>query len=216
MKYLILVAAVLVCAGCVSLTSFQSPQALPPGGTAVGGGLGLQVADIGYPLPEADFLFRYGLANGVDVGGKVALPFLSAVVDVKWQFLRGPLAAAFDVGGSYSRAVGLPDISNEANVFGVYPEFLVGSERIFGAARMLVAYTDELSTTHGEPVRAYTDWFPQVFVGGSFGDRFRVMPELSVTFGLSGSQKLQPVLGIGVALTYGSEDMSDDASTGEW
>jgi hypothetical protein len=135
---------------------------------------------------------------------------------MKWQFLRGPLAAAFDVGGSYSRVLGLPDISNEANIFGVYPELLVGGERIFGAARMMLAYTHELSTSHGEPLRSYTRWYPQVFVGGSFGDRFRVMPELSVSFGLSGSQNLQPLLGIGVAFTYGSEDMSDDASTDEW
>ena len=211
MKCPILLVGVLLCASCVSLTSFQSPQALPPGSTSVGGGLALN-----YPLPEADFLFRYGIFNGVDVGGKVSLPFASVTADVKWQFLRGPLSAAFDVGGSYSRAPGLPDISSEANVFGVFPELLVGSEWIYAAGRMLMMHTDEFKTTHGEPLRSYTNWYPQVFVGGSFGDRFRVMPELSLTFSLWNHPNARPVLGIGVAFTYGPEVASDDASTIEW
>jgi len=211
MKYPILLAGVLLCASCVSLTNFQSPQALPPGSSSVGGGLALN-----YPLPEADFLFRYGLFNSVDVGGKVALPFLSATADVKWQFLRGPVGAAFDVGGSYGRAPYLFDISNEANVFGVFPGLLVGSERVYTAVRMLMMHTDEFKTSHGERLSSYTNWYPQVFVGGSFGDRFRVMPELSLTFSLWNHPNARPVVGIGVAFTYGPEAASDDASNNGW
>jgi hypothetical protein len=210
MKYTILLAAVLLGAGCVSLTNFQSPQALPPGSSSVGGGLSLHnVHWWSYPMPEADFLLRYGLSDGIDVGSKVALPFLSATADVKWQFLRGPFAAAFDVGGSYSYAPRMIDMSSEVNVFGVYPELIVGSERIYGAARMLRVHA-------GEFVTPLTAWHPQVFVGGSFGDQFRVTPELSLTIGLWDPADRSPVLGLGVAFTYCPQAESDDASPFGW
>ncbi len=59
-----LLAGVLLCAGCASLTNFQSPEVLPPGRASVGGGLAYN-----HPLPEGNFLFRYGLFDNVDVGG---------------------------------------------------------------------------------------------------------------------------------------------------
>ncbi len=134
---------------------------------------------------------------------------------MKWQFVKGPLSLAFDVGGAYGHCPFIFDVINEAKSYTIYPELLVGNGRFYAAARTLMVHTDELKTTHGELLRSYTDWYPQVFVGGSFGDRFRVIPELSLTFGLWNRSTL-PVPGIGVAFRYGPGGSADDGEIIDW
>lgn len=208
----VLLAGVLVCVGCVSLTSFQSPVSLSPGSTSVGGGLAVNYwASDGLPLPEADFLVRYGVFKGVDVGGKVSLPFASVSADVKWQFLNGPLLAALDVGGSYGHSPFLNDVIDEAVYLSAYPALLVGSDRVYVAARPLMVHTDERRLAHGVPVSSYTDWYPQVIVGGSFGDRLRVMPELSFAFGMGNRQNPSILPGIGIAIRYGPDAPAEES-----
>jgi hypothetical protein len=199
----VLLAGALLCVGCFSLTSFQSPQALPPGSTSVGGGLAAYWwVNYGSPLPEADFLFRYGLFKSVDVGGKVSLPLASVSADAKWQFLNGPLLAALDVGGSYGRSPYMFDISEEADYLTAYPQLIVGSDRIHASARVPIVHHIGYKYNDWRPDTT-TNWYPQVLVGGSFGDRLRVMPELSLTFGTGNRQSPRVLPGIGLAFRYG-------------
>jgi len=206
-----LLAGVLLCAGCVSMTDFQSPETLSPGNVSVGGGLAYV-----RPLPEANFLFRYGLFDNVDVGAKLTLPAL-VTADVKWQFVRNPLSIAFYVGGSYGHTPFIFDVADEAKVYTVYPELLVGNGRFYAAARALVVHTDEIRKTHYVALDSITAWYPQVFIGGSFGDRLRVIPELSLTFGeFYRRGLLPPVPGIGIALQYGPGASEDDDEILDW
>jgi hypothetical protein len=209
-----LFAGVLVCAGCFSLTSFQSPEVLRARHASFGAGLNMSVAggswagDFSpYPWPEIDLMARYGLGRNVDIGGKITGPWASGAADVKWQFLRRPLLMAFGFGGSYGDYPG-----NYEGYWSVYPELFLGSHRVFCAARAVRLY--ELQhEQHG----TYVDgqWMPIFSVGGSFGGKFRVMPELSVRMEEAYTDgKLQPVPGIGVAFQYTmgkDENDQDDA-----
>ena len=207
----VLLAGVLLCVGCFSLTSFQSPQALPPGSISVGGGLaGYWWVNYGSPYPEADFLVRYGLFKNVDVGGKVSLPLASVSADVKWQFLRGPLQAAINVGGSYGRTPYFPDISEEADILAAYPGLIIGSDRIYASARALMVHSIGYRYNDWRPDTT-TTWYPQVLVGGSFGDRLRVVPELSLTFGTGNRQDPHVLPGIGIAIKYGPDVSAEES-----
>jgi hypothetical protein len=179
------------------MTNFQSPEALPPGNVSVGGGLAYGWSS----LPEANLLLRYGLFDNVDVGAKLTLPEL-VTADVKWQFAKTPFSLAFDVGGSYGHTPFIVDVMDEAKSYTVYPELLVGSDRFHAAVRALMVHSDEIKKTHSIRLDSTTMWYPQVFVGGSSGDRFRVISELSLTFGLW-NRRMRPNLGIGVAFQYG-------------
>ncbi len=207
-----LLAGVLLYAGCASVTNYQSPEVLPSGKAAVGGGVAYA-----YPLPEANLLFRYGLFSNVDFGAKLTLPAL-VTADVKWLFVKSPFSLAFDVGGSYGHAPFIFDVADEAKVYAVYPELLVGIGRFYAAARALMVHTDEIRTTHGVKLDSTTTWLPQVFVGGSFGDRLRVIPELSLTFGEFYRRTLLvlPVPGIGIALQYGPSGSEDNGEVIDW
>ena len=206
-----LLAGVPLCAGCASVTNFQSPEVLPPGNVSFGGSLAYA-----HPLPEANFLFRYGLFGNVDIGAKLTLPAL-VTADVKWQFVRNPLSIAFDVGGSYGHSPFIFDVMAETKSYTVYPELLVGNGHFYAAARALMVRIDEIKETHGIRLDSTTTWLPQVFVGGLFGDRLRVIPELSLTFGeFYRRTLLPPVSGIGIALQYGPGASEDDDEILDW
>ena len=209
----VLLASAMLCIGCFSLTSFQSPQVLPQGSTSVGGGLAAYWWDnYDFPLPEADFVLRYGLFKTVDVGGKLSLPAASVSADVKWQFLNGPLLAALDIGGSYSRLPYMTDINEggDKDILTLCPEIVVGRDWIYASARALIVNSIGRSYNNRRPATT-TGWFPQVVVGGSFGDRLRVMPELSLAYGLGSGEHPSVLPGVGIAVKYGP-DVSDEES----
>lgn len=195
-------AVALLASGCVSLSVFQGPEALDEGELA--GGIGAatfsavgDTADGGVAFwPEAGL--RYGLGGGFDIGAKFAgFPPLGTLYgDVRWQMLSDPLPVTAGLGGSYAGLQGdAGDEGDDISFTAVYPSLAVGTDRLWAAARGIIVasgVTDEVFLS-GQL------W--GLVVGTSFGDRLRLLPELSVYVGPDDA-----LVGLGLGLQLGTGD----------
>ena len=186
----LLLTGALLCAGCFSLTNFQSPEVLLPRRTSVGMGL-----TYSYPLPEANLMVRYGLSDNVDVGGKLSLPFDALTADAKWQLSRGPRPVALDFGGSFGLFAGEIDAPEDLGFITAFPELLLGFGRMSGAARVMMVYQVDLRYHRNNSV----SWVAQLFFGGPLGSDSRVRWEASLR---SMSGAWFPMPGIGVSYQF--------------
>lgn len=173
--------------GCISLSTFNSPETTPNGSGSLGAGAVVFIEEdeedgdnVGV-LPEA--YGRVGLSDRWDVGVKVS-PFVF-FSDVKYQVVDARVNVAADLGVSTG---GLAD--EDALTFAAYPAVFVGTERFYAGGRLTFAGgTIEL---FDEDV-TYSGTIPSVMVGASFGSKFRVMPEINLYLE---EPRLLPALGI--------------------
>lgn len=181
----ILVFVVITASGCISLSTFNSPQTTPKDQGSLGAGTLLLFeeneddteraaeddVDDGSGVafyPEA--YGRIGLAERWDVGMKVS-PFVF-FADVKYQVVDADVDVAADLGVSVGGAFG-------GGTFAAYPAVLVGTERFFVGGRMtMMTGSIELFSTDA----TYSGTVPNVMVGGSIGNKIRIMPEVNVYF----------------------------------
>ncbi len=195
LRYSLSLAGALLCAGCMSFTSFQTPEVMPTRGKSIGMGM----AHTGVTF-EGDLMARYGLFKNADAGAKLSFPLASISADLKYQLLRKPLLVAADVGLSYGRFCDMPDAGNDYDYLTLYPELLLGTSHVYTAVRATGEYEIEhVKYDHHTNVTAR--WLPQLFLGGSFGNRFRIQPELYLTVPWSGG-KPDILPGIGLAFQY--------------
>jgi len=191
--------------GCV-YTSLQSPNVLPPGQIAVGleaaaeGTLELSGRP-GFGSLGLGINGRVGIMGNTDLGLRLSL--LGGFVDVKHQFLRGPIAGAFDVGVSYMTPIdasGGWSANDRASFLGVYPMLLFGSEHYFGGARLV--YLLKMPSDKSQSVTRYV--LPGVLVGASIGRRFRIVPEANCYYLVDGWADWRIAFGggLGFQLTF--------------
>lgn len=178
--------------GCVSLSTYNSPQTMPKDEfhLGIGGGGTLINETVAGPVPEV--YGRVGVGERMDIGGKFTGPIGGITADLKYQLLEGGIDVAAGLGGSI--------FFTGPNV--IYPALFFGTERLYGGARVVVFASHP---NYDDDVLAFRDAFPEdvmpgIIVGGSFGgEEFRLMPELGVYFP-DGSEA--PLLTPGVGLQF--------------
>lgn len=190
-RRLALLPALLLLAGCPSFSTMGTARTLPKGkGQFFVAPGGMVLRDFqrdsngqyeSFGLPTVEFGGRYGVTDGVEVGGKVWM--MGAEIDGKFALLRAPSAdEGLDV--SLAPAVSLyPFTSGDQNATYAWVHLpllvgvnLGGSQLVLGprASGMFI-------TGSGDDVTA-------LWLGGSLGfawkvgDGFRLLPELSVAY----------------------------------
>ena len=175
----VILATLVLLAGCVPWINFQSPEVLAPRQSSV---------SLGYCPPLAGELsYRHSLNNDADFGVKFSYAGIlpSLMVDVKREVLHGRATGSL-VGGLL--VVGKKGA-------GVYPGFLLGSRRVYAGLFAPAVLT--------WPEHRYWNWgwfaAPHVVAGASFGRRLRLIPEVAIGYWMPDPA---PVGYLGVAVQY--------------
>jgi len=172
---LLFVVSVILVQGCGVYTTYQSARVLPPGHVAPGleCGFGAVPAVGGFPVMiDLGPAVRVGVAKDVDVGVRPTLLY----ADAKYQFLRGPLDGAFDLGVSYWPTTNVDMWSTDYyQDFGVYPMVLFSGAHYFYGARLVY-----IRQVHNDRVSNLL--MPGAIAGLSVGNRFRFLPAVGLYY----------------------------------
>ncbi len=184
---------IFIMSGCVSFTSFNSPQTTPKGEGSIGAGTALFVdteeEEVGV-LPSA--YGRVGIAERWDAGLKVAPHVFFS--DLKYQIVRSGIDVSADLGLSYSGFF-------SASTVAAYPGVYVGTDQFYvgGRQTLLVGSFDpeEDSSLFGQET-SFSGNFTTFMVGASVGgSRVRVMPEVNLHIPSGeGEAMILPALGL--------------------
>jgi hypothetical protein len=129
---LVVLALAMFLSSCISYTTLQTPETLPPGkisvgaGAAVGSGAMFEVGG------------RVGVVENVDAGVKIALPRL-VFADTKVQLTDGPFLVAADLGLSYMKTSEVDGVT--ASSYGLYPMILVGGRHWYVGGKGIYFWT---------------------------------------------------------------------------
>jgi hypothetical protein len=172
--------------GCCVYTTYQTARTLAPGRVVPASevGFGRAVADGEFPfMIDLGYEVRIGVVRNLDVGMR---PLLLAA-DIKYQFLRGGMDGAFDLGVSYLPTVNLGiEYENTNAAFGLYPMVMFSHQRgLFTysyGARLI--YHQRSYTTGGFFGRSWSGHFlmPGAVLGLAIGrpsGKVRFSPEVS-------------------------------------
>jgi hypothetical protein len=181
-------AVVVIFSGCISYTTLQTPETLPPGKVAVGVGAAVGTGAM------FEVGGRVGLAKNLDAGVKVALPRL-VFTDAKVQLTDGPVLVATDLGFSYMNT---SEDGNgvTVNSYGLYPMLLVGGRHWYVGGKGIYFWTNGTMDILGG-----SGWLGSAAVAGIWlgTDDIKLLLEGNAFFFRSGT----PVFlgGVGVQLT---------------
>lgn len=159
--------------GCVSLSTFNTPETRPKDDVYLGigvGGMAVGETTTG-PLPV--FYGRVGLGDRVDIGGKFIVPFGGISADLKYQLIDRRIKVAADLGGSI--------FFTGPNA--VHPALLIGTDQFYVGPRVMIFPGDgpNADGEFGIDESAFSRTMPGVVVGAALGgEEFRVMPEVSL------------------------------------
>jgi hypothetical protein len=170
-------------AGCYPAT-FQTPSVLERGRTVAGLGTGFYYDGQQVGVSAADLYYRTGLGAGFDLGARYSLPF-RMTVDARYQLVRRPVLVCVGAGLAYAYDAvmswyGPVDTSHLLDVVTVV---LVGREHRLGDLTLgyhlgIKPIPLRLTPWQGTTVPRWG-----AVVGGSFGGRLKVMPELNAYWG---------------------------------
>jgi hypothetical protein len=179
---------VLLC-GCFYSVQ-QTPEPIPPGDVVLGpcvcAGHGYVIPDkrdsmTTYgtsPAAELGVQTRLGITSGLDGGLRLSFP-LGVLADLKYLLLRRPFLVAADLGFSVTPRLPtglLSDNPGEYNECYIgYLTLLAGTGRFYGGPRFIYGLNYEHG---GSPPERFL--LSGVVLGGSFGRRFRLLPEADV------------------------------------
>jgi hypothetical protein len=175
-------------AGCYPAT-FQTASVIERGRTVAGLGTGFYYEDIGPRhgwhggVSVADLYWRAGLGNGIDLGARYSLPS-RLMVDARYQLVRRPVQVCIGAGLAYTYD-GIAESPADTNhLLDVVTIALVGREHQLG--NMTLGYhlgvkPVPVRLTPWQSPRTVPRW--GAVVGGSFGGRLKVMPELNAYWG---------------------------------
>lgn len=174
--------------GCVSLSTFQSPNTVDEGATELGLGISFMNAagEEDFFLGETALIGRHGLGERMDVGAKLwATPAVLIVPatlgvygDVRYQIIRDPVYVSASMGVSYFSAGTADDDTFRMETAAIYPTLMAGTRQLYAGVKWtrMFATTDAFDDVLGEG-------FPGLVAGTRLGSRFIFMPELNIHFG---------------------------------
>jgi len=180
-------AMLIILAGCYPAT-FQTASVLERGQKAVGFGTGFRYEHAnpgtGWSgVTVADLYYRAGLGNGLEMGARYSMPF-RVLVDGRYQAVRRPVLFSVGAGLAYTYdfMVGSPNENN--HLLDVVTVVLVGREHELGNRTLgyhIGAKPIPLRLTPSQSPREVPRW--GAVVGGCYGGRLKVAPELNVYWG---------------------------------
>jgi hypothetical protein len=171
----------LALAGCgIPLSTLHGPRPTPANNTTSTVGFGpIFLAD----AAEEDFLMfslifgamasvRHGVSERLEVGGSVGM-FNGLTAEAKYNLVPGPLYVSANLALSTGLLFDIDiwgggDGDTEASI-GLHPALLVGTERIYGGAKLITFPGNR------HVARPWT----VVFAGGSLGGTRRIVPEIA-------------------------------------
>lgn len=189
----IFLAVILLSPGCVSFSTFNSPQTTPKGSGSLGAGaavFGVGEGETGI-FPEA--FGRIGIAEQWDVGIKVAPHVFFS--DLKYQFVDRRLDVAADLGVSYGGFLG-------ASTIAAYPGVFVGTDHFYVGGRQTILAGQFAPEDGGlfDEASPFSGNFTTVVAGGSIGgDRVRLLPEVNLHLPI---EEGDPIVMPGFGLKY--------------
>ena len=203
-QVLLCAALMILVAGCGVFTSYETARVLPPGHVAPALDFGFgEAARTGGPvmLEYMRPAVRIGIARNFDIG----LRPLVFYADVKYQFLRGRMDGALDLGVSYAPTFVAPgdvpgvDYADRFQATGLYPMVLFSGENYFYGAR-LMCIREVVNDGHWPTSYVI---LPGVVAGLSLGGRFRFIPEVDAYYLHPRSRYSLPfALGVGFGFQY--------------
>jgi hypothetical protein len=143
------------------MSTLHGPVPLPANTAALGVGLG--PVFLGAPIDEDMVMLglyasaRHAHSDRLELGASIGV-FNGLAADVKYVLVPGPFSVAVNMAISTDIFEGTP---------GFHPAVLVGTERVYGGAKQMV-FTE-----------GYLGPITVLFVGGSFGGRTRLVPEIA-------------------------------------
>jgi hypothetical protein len=199
---LLTVSSLLLASGCYYAV-LQTPDTLPAGKVQVDLRVGGAYM---YYRPESLSMFfpsdlglgaRVGLARRLDAGIAFS-PFLTGLIDVKYRFCDRPVRLAADIGLSSGAPIDVGFDSNDRMFTTSFcPAVIAGGESWYAGARLMYSLT-----RHVDFHSTHISWQQGAFVGGSFGHRLRLLPELDLYVPLNQSYEKIPN-SVKVSLTVG-------------
>jgi hypothetical protein len=175
------VALLLALAGCgIPLSTLHGPAPVPVNTSTTTVGFGPIFLE---DAAEEDFLMfsmvlgamatvRHGVSERLEVGGSIGM-FNGLTAEAKYNLVPGPLYVSANLALSTGLLFdidiwGGSDGETESNL-GLHPALLVGTERIYGGAK-LITFPGNRNVPRPWTV---------VFAGGSFGGNRRIVPEIA-------------------------------------
>lgn len=177
-------------AGCYPAT-FQTPSVLERGRTVGGLGTGFYFCQEsprhGWQggISVADFYCRTGLGAGFDLGARYSLPF-RLLADARYQLVRRPVQVCIGAGLAYTYDAAMEWYGpvDTSHLLDVVTIALVGREHRLGDLALgyhLGVKPIPLRLTPWQSTQTVPRW--GAVVGGSFGGRLKVVPELNAYWG---------------------------------
>lgn len=191
---LLILIAGMILPGCFSYTTLQTAETLEPGTVIIGGGAAFLLSEdqIGIQ-PEVNA--RIGIINNFDIGAKYVNPSLF-FADGKVRLISDPVSLSFDLGWSTFSYDG-PSGNSKGVSTGWYPMLLLGKERWYLGVRPVYFITQGEVEFFGLQKFEGKGWlYTNVVVGGMFGSKVRLMPEMNVMVAKSGKMNVVPALGL--------------------
>ncbi|MFZ4621773.1 MAG: hypothetical protein ACOYNS_14525 [Bacteroidota bacterium] len=191
---LFIVASAYLLTGCVTYTTLQTAQTLPPGKIMVGAGTAVILSDNSPELmPELDA--RVGLVKNFDIGAKYSAPSLY-FVDGKIQVMSEPFALSADLGWSTFNYTDNTAISKGVST-GWYPMLMIGKEHWYAGVKGVYFETKGQVEFFGLKKFQGSGWmYTSVVVGGMLGSTFRLLPEVNVIIPRGGKVFFVPAIGL--------------------
>jgi hypothetical protein len=174
-------ALLLFLTGCgIPISTMHGPVPVPVDASVATVGVG--PVFLGDPI-DTDFLLfslifgafasvREGVSDRLEVGGSIGM-FNGVTAEVKYNLVPGPVFVSANLAGSTGILFdidiwGGTDDGTVGSV-GLHPALLVGTERVYGGAKLIAFPFNRFVQ------RPWT----VVFAGGSFGGRTRIVPEIA-------------------------------------
>lgn len=192
--------------GCYTFGHFNSPKVLEHDqGEIMVGMTGLVVSDAKYLMPvEVNIGARYGIGSNVDIGGRIfGIPFVygGIMADIKYQLTTTLPYLATDFGVSYI-GQNAGDSLHKLHMFAFYPSLIVGTERLYAAARAVIGapiLTGSQSDIDCNNSIVPCHWqLYGITAGYVIGSKFRVTPEVTVLWGPNSRPYVMPALGLSI------------------
>ena len=196
-KLLLCATAGILAQGCGTYTTYQTARVLPPGhvAPALECGFGtVPAVERGPMMLDLGPAVRVGIAKNVDVGLRPTLLY----ADVKYQFRKGPLDGAFDLGVSYWPTTNADPFGMDyIQEFGLYPMVLFSRAHYFYGARAVC-----VRQVRNDRVSILL--MPGAIAGLSIGNRFRFLPSIGVYYCAPDhwTRTLPLAYGLGFGLEY--------------
>ena len=185
-----------ILSSCISFSTLQTPKVMEENESTFGVGAIAVPIDGEILCCGTEIYARFPFFKKADFGLKAfGLPGFGTITgDIKYQVLDDPFYLSFDLALTYT------SVKGGGSGSGVIPAVFIGTDRIFGGAKMIYSSIEYEGLFNSSSQKVSVD-FPGVFLGGSIGDKWRVLPVVNLYFP-TGSEDSFFIYNLGLQYTF--------------